>query len=445
MKRYIRNIAILSLMLTLGMTACKLEDPINPNQPTLPEGGIRNAQIPQLNNLVTGTLANMRAQMPLYIDAVGVIGREFYRYSGSDPRYVGDLLGINGAPLDNNAFYTSNTYMARYATVKNANILIDAVNNTAVLSDEQEQGYLGFAKTIKAHELLLALNQQYQNGIRVDVNNPRALGPFLTYEASLAAIATLLNEGAAHLNGAGETFAFALSPGFAGFDTPAGFRQFNRALAARVAVYRGNFQEALTFLEESFLDLTGNLNKGVYHVYSANSGDMLNLLYLRPNTTGDIRLVHPSFLTDAEPNDNRVTSKTIQREKEFTIPSTDIRTTHDVYVYKSNTDRVPIIRNEELILIYAEAQIQTNNLPEALNAINVIRQSAGLNAYAGPVTQEALIDEMLKQRRYSLFFEGHRWIDMRRYNRLNQLPTREGEVVHVQFPRPVSEVGVQGG
>jgi starch-binding outer membrane protein, SusD/RagB family len=32
------------------------------------------------------------------------------------------------------------------------------------------------------------------------------------------------------------------------------------------------------------------------------------------------------------------------------------------------------------------------------------------------------VSEILYNRRYSLFFEyGHRWIDMRRYGRLNQL------------------------
>jgi hypothetical protein len=441
MKNYIKSITVVSMVLAMGMSACQLEEPVNPNQPTLMDGVVKDAQIPQLNNLVVGTLSNARAQMPLYIDAVGVIGREFYRSSGSDPRYVGDLLGINGAALDNNAFYTTNPYTARYATVKNVNILIDAVNNTAAITEEQRQGYLAFAKTVKAHELLLVLNQQYQNGIRVDVNDPKNLGPFLSYEASLEAIATLLNEAATHLDNAGEAFAFPLSSGFEGFDTPATFKQFNRALAARVAVYRGQFEQALVYLQESFLDLTGNYNRGVYHVYSASSGDMLNLLYLRPNATGDVRLVNPSFIAEAEANDNRIANKTIQREREFTIPSTDIRATHDVYVYKSNTDRVPVIRNEELVLIYAEAKIQTGDLPAAVTTLNDIRQNAGLTPYTGPVTQEALIDEMLRQRRYSLFFEGHRWIDMRRYNRLNQLPTRNGEVIHEQFPRPITETG----
>ena len=56
------------------------------------------------------------------------------------------------------------------------------------------------------------------------------------------------------------------------------------------------------------------------------------------------------------------------------------------------------------------------------------------------MTQAALIDEMLKQRRYSLFGEGHRWVDMRRYDRLNTLPIdRPDDEVCVIFPRPANE------
>ena len=37
-------------------------------------------------------------------------------------------------------------------------------------------------------------------------------------------------------------------------------------------------------------------------------------------------------------------------------------------------------------------------------------------------SDDAFITELLLQRRYSLLFEGHRWIDHRRFNRLNLLP-----------------------
>ena len=99
-----------------------------------------------------------------------------------------------------------------------------------------------------------------------------------------------------------------------------------------------------------------------------------------------------------------------------------------------------IIRNEELILINAEANIQLNNLPQAVTALNVIRAGHNLANYSGAMTQSALISEMLYERRYSLFMEGHRWIDVRRYNLLNTLPLdRPGDDIWTEFPLPVSE------
>ena len=99
-----------------------------------------------------------------------------------------------------------------------------------------------------------------------------------------------------------------------------------------------------------------------------------------------------------------------------------------------------IIRNEELILIYAEANIQLNNFSEAVTALNVIRTKHNLPPYSGALTQPALINEMLYERRYSLFFEGHRWIDVRRYHLLNTLPLdRPSDNVWGEFPLPVSE------
>lgn len=440
--RKIKISAIFSALTLLWLSACTLNDLENVNQPT-PDQFSRNASVAQLNTLVTGSIAQMRANYDLYIDDVGVVGRESYRFSGSDPRYTSDLPGANGAPLDNNAFYTTNPYASRYATVKTLDILINAVNNTNIPAEPAKQAYLGVAKTLKAHELLMVLNMQYDNGIRVEVSDPENLGPFLSREESFAAIASMLNEGATHLSNAGTEFPFSLPTGFAGFTTPTTFRQFNRGLAARVAVYRSQFAEAQTFLNESFLDLNGNYSKGVYLDYSAGSGDRLNSFYLAPNATGDIRLAHPSWVAEAEPTDARL-SKVLQRNTPAT--SSNLTGTHDIYIYRSNTDPTPVITNEELVLIYAEAQIQAGNLAEGTSALNKIRANASLLPYAGPTDKDSLITEMLKQRRYSLFMQGHRWIDMRRYNRLNQLPIdRPGDVVHTQFPRPFPEIGVQGG
>jgi hypothetical protein len=411
---------------------CK-KDYGNLNSPTV-EQFLANASKSELNNLVSGTLAGMRNLFDLYLDDVGTIGREGYRFSGSEPRYVTDLLGANDAKLSNSNFYITNIWAARYRVVKNCNVLIQSAANSKLISTEEKNGYTGFARTIKAQQLLLSLNLTYTNGIRVNVADPDNLGSFVSYDEGLNAIASLLDSAKTDLSGASVSFPL---PGFDGFNNAAGFLKVNRALAARVAVYRKNWDAALTALGESFFDLNGGFYTGPTHVFGTGSGDQLNPAFIPQNNTGEVRAAHPSFATDIEANDDRIAKATLRNAN---ASLSGLSSNRDVWVYTSSTAPAFIIRNEELILIYAEAKIQKNSLSDAEDAINVIRSGHNLPDYSGAVTSDALITEMLKQRRYSLFYEGHRWVDMRRYDRLAQLPIdRPDDDVWDKFPLPVTE------
>jgi hypothetical protein len=426
-------IFIIFLSLSFFFTSCK-KDYGNLNSPTV-EAFLTNASKDQLNNLVSATESAMRINLGLYLDNTGVIGREMYRFSPGDPRYTTDLLGAADAQLESTGFYIVNTWSSRYRVVKNCNLLIEAAGASSALSDAERKGYSGFAKTIKAYQLSLLLNLTDDNGIRIDVSNPDQLGPFITADPALIAIATLLDEGKADL--AGASISFPLSSGFAGFKDAEGLRKFNRALAARIAVYRKQWTAALAALNESFFNLTGPFTNGVYHVFGTGSGDQLNPAFFPQNQAGDVRLAHPSYVADIDPDDDRIQKAALRNA---TASYQGLSSNRDVWVYTSSTAPVPVIRNEELILIYAEANIQNMSFPNAIAAINTIRNGHNLSPYGGAVTQAALLDEMLKQRRYSLFFEGHRWVDLRRYNRLNSLPIdRAEDNIWAKFPLPSTE------
>jgi len=434
MKRSINLYVLFVLAAALVLPSCKKEYG-NLNGPTVEEYA-KNASKDQLNGLVAGALSGMRINDGIYLDAVGVIGREMYRFSNADPRYVTELLGSGSTTLNNTGFYITNPWASRYRVVKNCNGLIDAATNSTSITDEERKGYTGFSKTLKAFELLLNLNLTYTNGIRVDVADPNNLGPILNYDESINAISSLLDEAKTDLSGA--TIAFPLTDGFAGFDDAAGLTKFNRALAARVDVYRKQWATALTDLSESFFDLNGDFYLGVNEVFSTGSGDQLNPAYFDQNSSGEVRLAHPSYASDIAAGDDRINKATLRN-----TPASDpsgLSSDRDVWVYTSSTAPIPIVRNEELILIYAEAKIQTNSLSEAVTALNVIRAGHNLSPYSGAVTQDALIDEMLTQRRYSLFYEGHRWVDVRRYDKLGTLPVdRPDDDVWSAMPIPQTE------
>ncbi len=424
------------LSIALAWSSCTVDSILDPNNPST-SGITANASLGEIQNLVVGAEAAMRNTLNNYWDGVSVIGREYYRFSTSDPRLTSDLLGKGSATLDNNTFYTTNPFNARYRVVKNTNILIAALQNTkAAISDAQRKAAIAYAKTVQAHELLMVFNQQYDNGIRVDVSDPDKLGPFLSKDESLNAIQNLLNEANVDLKGNGVDLPFSTTL----FSKKASeFSKFNRALAARVAIYRKDWNLANTALTESFYDLNGSLTDGVYYNFSTAGGDLLNPVFFPLNTPpAEARVVQPSFITNAEPGDTRL-SKAPKRTT--TATQDGLSSDYDFFVYKTNVAPIPIIRNEELILIYAEVQAQLNNSGNAVTAINKIRNAASLGNYSGATDLNSLITEILKQRRYSLFGEGHRWVDMRRYNRLNELPIdRTGDDVWPEFPRPATEI-----
>ncbi|MDX1587013.1 MAG: RagB/SusD family nutrient uptake outer membrane protein, partial [Balneolaceae bacterium] len=407
---------------------------------------INNPTRSEVNTLVTGTESGLRTDLRIYHINTGMIGREMYRFLAAEPRNTGDLLGKGNSELDAGSFYTTRPWAAFYTNIRNANILIQSVNTIQgdALSEAEKNGVYGFANTIKGYQYLMALTMQNENGIRLqNETDLQQTGAVLSKDDAFAEIATLLDNAATDLQNAGSSFSFSLSSGFAGFDTPAGFLQFNRALRARVAAYRGNFNTVLTALADSFIDENADLGLGVYHVYSTATNDQLNPVFADPNAgSGDSWVAHPSWVADAEAGDERVDSKVVLRNEEASLDG--LSSNYGLFVYKSQTAPFPIIRNAELLLLRAEALAQRNNagdLDDAEDDINVIRDAAGLADFdRGLGGQAAVIDEMLRQRRYELFFEGHRWIDMRRYDRLDQLPIdRAGDNVWESFPIPENE------
>jgi hypothetical protein len=409
--------------------SCEIETIENPNGPTI-EALTTGASLVDLQLLASGLESVMRNDVEFYYWTTSIVGREYWDLRGTDPRYTGELMGAQGAALDNNGFLTTRSFSARYKAIRNAYILEEAVaNSEAGLTDAEKNGFTGLAKTLRAYSLLMVLNRQYENGCRLDTRDPDNLGAFVSYTEGLAGVMSLLDEAAGELAGA----SFAFTSSYA--DDAATLRAQNRAIAARVALYQGNNALALTLLGDSFYDINGDLNMGMSYKFGAGGNDRFNPVYVVPNQ--DRYFAHPTFITDAEAGDQRVDNKTADFGSDITLDGLTGR--FQTTIFASNTSPIYITRNEELVLIYAEANIGTDNT-ETVNAINVVRANAGLAAYAGGTDDASLLDEVLHQRRYSLFGEGHRWIDMRRNNRLGDLPIdRTGDVVHTQFPRPVLE------
>jgi len=440
--RFLTTAALGAILLTTGCSEdFMIPDLNNPGLEQLEGSPTRSAVVDATQGLLIGGRGGISTQSG-YVNHLGTLGREALTFDNSDPRYFDEMLA--GALNAGNGAFGGSGWAPRYANIRNANIVLNSLDGVSGFSDAELEGIRGFAKTIQALDLLLVINMRGANGAVLDVNRPLDAepAPFVAEAEMLTAVSDLLDEAAAHLNSAGGDFAFSLSDGYAGLDDPAGFLQFNRALKARVEVYRGNYSAAITALEASFLDLDGDFDIGAYYSYGTGSGDVTNGLF----QGADPQIVaHPTVWDEAPlkaggERDDRVLAKVEPLETPKSDPrgvTSDVRFIH----YGSLSSPTPIIRNEELILLWAEAQWFTGGAGEAMAAINDVRtRSGGLDAVGTPGSDDAFVDLLLGERRWSLLLEGHRWLDMRRFDRLDELPLdRASDVVPTAFPIPRNE------
>jgi starch-binding outer membrane protein, SusD/RagB family len=382
----------------------------------------------------TGMLSGTRQDHDTYVKWGGILGREGFYLDPNESRYVRNIY--QGVP--NAANFTGSSYWTTpYRNVQLGYLVTHALEKVDMPAAE-ESAIRGFARTIQSLDYMQLLNTREK--IPIEVDNPldgiTTPPPIAERAAAWAFISSLLDEGLADLNAAsglpGDSLPFVSASGMRryGFNQIASMRKFNRALKARVEVYRAtgggttaNYTAALTALSASFLDASGGLeglNVGPYQTYSGNSGDVLNTLYDPSGKTVADSMLWTRAALRTGGRDMRVERKTVAAAPGSIITVQGLGSNRLFTLYTSQSSPIPIVRNEELILLRAEARWFTGDKPGAMADLNYVRTtSGGLDPIPEPATDQAFITALLYERRYSLLYEGaHSWIDWRRFGRL---------------------------
>ena len=440
--------------------SCKDLDITNTNAPTAetltgaPSRAVLNRAAIGIQTLAFNDVATM-------IEFYSIYGREGYNLLGNDPRETGEQIS---GPQDPGG-RAGGHWAGQYQAIRSINTYIAALPNATELTPAERSAASGFAKTMKAwHYYRLAIRSG-TTGMPVDVDRPidAEPAPFVTFDSAMALASSLMDEANTELGAGGAAFPFTFVPGYTGFTTPVAFATFNRALAAKILVMRATFNnctacwtQASTAINASFITTTGlpgSLTTGVYYGYTGAAGEFANPI--TEALTSNRYWVHPSIITGAQTQpggaaDARLTAKTMAAAASRTLNA--LTATHKPVLYNSTANRanantgedIPLIKNEELILLRAEIRWNTGNKLGALQDIDLIRvNSGGLAPTTLTIasTDAAFVTELLYNRLYSLLWEqGTRWIDARRYGRVASLPLdRTGDVVHTQMMVPAGE------
>jgi hypothetical protein len=393
----------------------------------------------------------------------GIYGREGWNLQANDPRETGEEIS---GPQDPGG-RAGAQWVGKYGAIRTINTYLTAFDLVPDMTPEEISASKGFAKTLKAYHLHRLAIRSGPTGMPIDVDRPIEAepGPLVTFDEAMQAASDLYDEALADLQAGGSEFPFSFVPGYDEFgDDPATFAQFNRALAAKLLVHRATFNacascwgEAATALAASFVDDAAPLSDGVYFGYTGAAGELSNPV--TEPLTNNRYWVHPSIITGAQLQpggqpDLRLTTKTMMAAAARTV--NNLTGTHKPIMYNDPTTfaanpgaDIPWITNEELLLLRAEVRWNDGDKLGAISDLNVVRQDAGGLA---PTTltiassDDAFITELLYNRLYSLMWtQGTRWIDARRYNRVDDLPLdRSGDVVHPFMMIPSSECDARG-
>ncbi|WP_026979098.1 RagB/SusD family nutrient uptake outer membrane protein [Flavobacterium tegetincola] len=365
------------------------------------------------NGLLTGNPSGMQTMLGQYTDEL-----QFFGAAGqTDASFYNNIVLPNNPDVKS---WWNTTYSQIYAT----NALLEGVENTESLTSMQKERLTGEGLFIRAllHFQLTNLFGAipYVTSTNYKTNATISKTPttevFLKAEADLLTAETLLNED---------------------YLTPERIRP-NKAtiqtLLARLYLYSGRWTEAENsasavlnnttlynneqslenlFLKDSFTT--------IWQLIPVNEGEntleaQTNIFVQGPPPNAALS---PSFVNSFETGDNRKT----QWIKAVTDGT---NTWYHAYKYKvfqftgASTEYSIVFRTAELYLIRAEARAQQSNLENAKEDLNAIRNKAGLENTTA-VTPQEIIAAVIKERRFELFTEAHRFFDLKRTNLLNEV------------------------
>ncbi|WP_219338915.1 hypothetical protein, partial [Staphylococcus haemolyticus] len=109
---------------------------------------------------------------------------------------------------------------------------------------------------------------------------------------------------------------------------------------------------------------------------------------------------------------------------------------------------LPILRDEELVLLRAQAYIEAGQLGNALADINDVRTNYGLLPHVALAAKNAAINAGPYAKRYTLLSRGpQRLLDLREYKRLNATCLRKEtstDPYNAALPLPRGELDARG-
>lgn len=318
-----------------------------------------------------------------------------------------EQLRIGGASITSNNGILRNLWAQNQLVKANADLILKSVGNVAGDAGTKS-GITVYASLFRA--LALGTQAQYWEKLPV-ASGDNAV--FVTREEALKEAIRTLETAATTLAATpvSSNFTTRIVPGIDLTNTL-------QALIARFSLMVGDNAKALAAANK--VDLT---KKSSFNFDDATQNPMFF------NTFGNRNVTEPLNATLGLPETLRPVAT--DKRLAFYLSNPSGVSTGGINLgrasfFTANNAAIPIYLPGEILLIKAEASARTNDLAGATTALNAVLTKttdawligAGLPAYAGATTADAILTEIYRQRCIELYMSGLKLEDSRRFNRL---------------------------
>jgi hypothetical protein len=421
-----------------------------------------------VQTLALGVLAADRAFIrndATYYQLSAIYARDAYRIEATEPRYVSETL--TGA-ADPGSFAGSGGWTNGYVAIRAATSLLTALPGVeeTQLSAAEKSVVQGLVQTIKALDYYRLLELRDTLGVAILTKDPDEIPPIACKAAVLTAIVSLLDSANTALTSipAATALPFALPTGFTAqgrnYSTAANLIRLNRGLRGKVQVYRGLQRPAP--VAGAFADAIANLtqalggaapgavaastfNNGAYVTFVAGGTENAANPIVGANIGVNLKAVQA-----LQAGDTRASKFVSRTNLSGGGVSTNMTYVGATTANTANQTRpLAILRDEELVLLRAQAYFESGQFANGAADLNSVRTNYGLAPIATPADLATARTALLYEKRYSLFFEGpQRLVDLRAYSLLRAgVTTPEGpnDPFNTAFPIPKNEADARGG
>ena len=466
MKKY--TIAALTTAV-LAAGACKDSTIVQPlDAPVIESVSGKPLVRSSLQTLATGVLAQDRAGVtgtPTYLVLAAVMGRDAIRVDTSEPRYVGETLATNPDP---GSFAGGGGFAGFYTAIRAEQALVAALPaaDPTAFSEAEIAATKGFIRTIQGLDYMRLIELRDTVGIPIQAADDETVSEVSCKATVLNYIAALLDSANTDLTGASASTSlpFVLPSGFTSFgrdySVVSNIQKFNRAVKGKVDVYRAiNRKSPQTArATDAIAELTfalGGAAPGAVPASQFSVGPYYKFVVggseATPNNVADTRLGLNQIVKDSVLATDTRASKIISRSAlsgQGLLFSHSVTCSACTFTATNQERPLGILRDEELVLLRAQAYIEAGNLAAATADLNSVHTAYGNPAYAVFTTKAQAISALLYDQRYSLLMEGpQRWVALREYGRLNNTYLRKETATdpfNAAFPLSRAELNARG-